>query len=148
LTELPEPVKAVYAERAALVEREGMIAVADLILGGALTAGEREANLPLAGLVREMYLSSDPACYAAHCRALAAGSARTDQPRITCPTLLLVGDQDTLAPLAVQRQIASAIPGSRLRIVPRTAHMTMLENPETFNALLLEFLAAPQTATA
>jgi len=57
------------------------------------------------------------------------------------PPLLLVGDQDTVAPLAVQRQIAAAIAGSRLAIVPRTAHLTMLEMPEAFNAYLLEFLA-------
>jgi pimeloyl-ACP methyl ester carboxylesterase len=141
LTELPEPVKEVYRQRAELVEREGMASVADLILQGALSPAMREGNLALAGLVRDMLLSNDPACYAGHCRALVAASARTDQPHITCPTLLLVGDQDTVTPLALQQQIAAAIPGSRLRIVPRTAHLTMLEMPEAFNAHLLEFLA-------
>jgi 3-oxoadipate enol-lactonase len=140
LTELAEPVKETYQQRAELVEREGMAAVADLILPGALTAATREGNLALAGMVREMYLSSDPACYAGHCRALAAGSARADQPKIACPALLLVGDQDTVAPLALQQQIAAAIRGSRLRVVSCTAHMTMLEMPEVFNALLLDFL--------
>ena len=61
--------------------------------------------------------------------------------KITCPTLLLVGDQDPVTPLALQRQIASAIKNSRIRIVPNTAHLTMLESPEAFNAILLEFLA-------
>lgn len=140
LTELPEPAKELYLQRAALVEREGMVSVADLILNGALTPGTREGNLALTGLAREMLLSTDPAGYAGHCRALVAGSARADQPRITCPTLLLVGDQDTVTPLAVQQQITAVIPDSRLRIVPRTAHLTMLEVPEAFNAHLLEFL--------
>jgi 3-oxoadipate enol-lactonase len=141
LTDLPEAAKEVYRQRAALVEREGMISVADLILDGALTPGTRAGNLPLAGLARDMLLSNNPASYAGHCRALVAGSARADQPHIACPTLLLVGDQDTVAPLAVQRQTTTAIAGSRLAIVPRTAHLTMLEMPEPFNAYLLEFLA-------
>ncbi len=151
LTELPEPAKEVYRQRAELVEREGMAGVADVILAGALTPATREGNPALAGLARDMLLSNDPVCYADHCRALVAGSARADQPRIACPTLLLVGDQDTVAPLAVQQQITAAIPGSRLRIVPGTAHLTMLEMPEAFNALVLEFLAtsaAPRPATS
>jgi pimeloyl-ACP methyl ester carboxylesterase len=72
---------------------------------------------------------------------LIAGSAKADQPRITCPTLLVVGDQDPVTPLSLQRQIAAAIANSKIRIVPNTAHLTMLETPEAFNAILLEFLA-------
>jgi 3-oxoadipate enol-lactonase len=148
LTELPVPAREVYRQRAALVEREGMASVADLILTGALTPATREANLALAGLARDMILSNDPASYAGHCRALVAGSARADQPPIACPTLLLVGDQDTITPLAVQQQITAAIPGSRLVIVPRTAHFTMLEMPEAFNAHVLEFLATVAARSA
>jgi pimeloyl-ACP methyl ester carboxylesterase len=141
LTELAALVKEAYAQRAALVEREGMAGVADVMLGTALSAGTRERNLALTGLVREMYLANDPASYAGHCRALAAGSAREDQPKITCRTLLVVGDQDAVAPLGLQQQIAAAIAGAVIRVVPNTAHMTMLETPEAFNAILLEFLA-------
>ena len=108
-----------------------------------LTPATREANPALAGLVREMLLSNDPACYAGHCLALAAGSAKADQPNIKCPTLILVGDQDGVTPLANARAIAAAIPGgASIRIVPATAHLTMLERPELFNAALIEFLAA------
>jgi 3-oxoadipate enol-lactonase len=141
LTELPPPGKEAFAKRAETVEKEGMIGVADAVLQGALSPGTRERNPALTGMVREMLLSNDPGCYAGHCRALMAGSARADQSRISCPTLLVVGDQDPVTPLAAQRQIASAIPGSRIRIVPNTAHLTMLETPEAFNAILLEFLA-------
>ncbi len=142
LVELGPPGKEAFTKRAESVEKEGMAGVADAILGGALSAGTRERNLALTGMVREMLLSNDPACYAGHCRALIAGSARADQSRITCPTLLLVGDQDPVTPLGLQKQIAAAIKTSRIRIVPNTAHLTMLESPEVFNTALLEFLAA------
>lgn len=141
LVELGPPGKEAFAKRAETVEKEGMAGIADQVLGGALSAGTRERNLALTGMVRELLLSNDPVCYAGHCRALIAGSAKADQPKIACPTLLVVGDQDPVTPLGLQRQIAAAIKGSRIRVVPNTAHLTMLEAPEAFNALLLEFLA-------
>jgi 3-oxoadipate enol-lactonase len=141
LVELGAPGKEAFTKRAETVEREGMIAVADAVIGGALSAGTREGNPALTGLVREMLLSNDPHCYAGHCRALVAGSAKADQPSIKCPTLLIVGDQDPVTPLALQRQIAQAIPQAKIRIVPGTAHLTMLETPAAFNAAVLEFLA-------
>jgi 3-oxoadipate enol-lactonase len=141
LVELGPPGKEAFTKRAETVESQGMIGVADQVMLGALSPGTRERSPALAGLVREMLLSNCPTCYAGHCRALIAGSAKADQPRIACPTLLVVGDQDPVTPLALQRQIAAAIANSKIRIVPNTAHLTMLETPEAFNAILLEFLA-------
>ena len=129
------------AKRAELVEKEGMFAVADTVLAGALSAGTREANPALTGMVREMLLSNCPKCYAGHCRALINGSAKADQASIKCPVLLIVGDQDPVTPLSLQRQIAQAIPHAKIRIVPNTAHLTMLECPAAFNQAVLEFLA-------
>src|SRR5262245_38027313 len=51
LTELAAPAKEAFTKRAQTVEREGMSAVVDGILSGALTAAAREgANAALAGL--------------------------------------------------------------------------------------------------
>jgi pimeloyl-ACP methyl ester carboxylesterase len=58
-----------------------------------------------------------------------------------CPTLLVVGDQDLVTPISWQREIAAGIANSQIRIVPNTAHMTMLERPDVFNTVLLDFLA-------
>ncbi len=141
ITELAQAGKEAFTKRAELVLKEGMIAVADTVLGGALSPATREGQPALAGLFREMLLANDPNCYAGHCHALLSGSAKADQPNIKCPTLVLVGDQDGVTPLVWARAIVSAIAGARLRIVPATAHLTMAERPEVFNAALVEFLA-------
>ena len=141
LTELAPAAKEAFVKRAETVLKEGMLNVADAVLAGALTVATREGNAALAGLAREMLLSNDPASYAAQCQALIAGSAKADQPNIKCPTLILVGDQDTVTPLAFCRTIAAAVKDCRIRIVPATAHLTMAERPDAFNALLIEFLA-------
>jgi 3-oxoadipate enol-lactonase len=141
ITELAQAGKDAFQKRAETVQKEGMIAVADTVLGGALTAATRDGNPALAGMVREMLLSNCPKCYAGHCLALREASAKADQANIKCPTLILVGDQDGVTPLANARAIAAAVPGAQIRIIPATAHLTMLERPEAFNAALVEFLA-------
>lgn len=142
LAELAPPGKKAIAERAEAVEAKGMGAIADALLVGSLSARTREGNPVVAGLLREAFFSNNPHCYAGHCRALVAGSVKGEQSSIQCPTLVLVGDQDPVTPLAVARQVASEVPHSELRIIPGTAHMTMLECPDAFNTALLEFLAS------
>lgn len=142
ITELPPAGKEAFIKRAETVQKEGMIAIADAVVGGALTPASREGNPALAGMVREMLLSNCPKCYAGHCHALREGSAKADQPNIKVPTLILDGDQDGVTPLASAKAIAGAIANATIRIVPATAHMTMMERPEAFNAALVEFLAS------
>ena len=62
---------------------------------------------------------------------------------IGCPTLVLVGDADQLTPPERAQEIAAAIPGARLVVVPASGHLSTLEQPERVNAALLEWLGAP-----
>jgi pimeloyl-ACP methyl ester carboxylesterase len=139
--ELTPEAKNVLTERARAVEAQGQLAVVGAWLDGVLSAATREANPALAGLLREMFLAYDAKTYALHCLALRDGAVRSDLPNIVCPTLLTVGDQDPVTPLRWQQEIAGAIANSRIRIIPNTAHMTMLESPAVFNTVLMDFLA-------
>lgn len=60
---------------------------------------------------------------------------------IRCPTLVLVGDGDELTPLNLSEEIATAIPGARLTVVPDCGHLSTIERPEAVNAALAEWLA-------
>jgi pimeloyl-ACP methyl ester carboxylesterase len=75
-------------------------------------------------------------------RAMAARPDSFDALRATTvPTLVLVGAEDTVTPPDDARQMADAMTGARLEIVPRAGHLTALECPEEFNAAVLRFLA-------
>jgi 3-oxoadipate enol-lactonase len=139
--ELDSEAKRILTDRAQTIEAQGLIAVVGPWLDGVLSAATREANPGLAGLLREMFLAYDAKAYALHCLALRDGAVRSDHPRIACPTLLTVGDQDLVTPLEWQRQIAAGIANSRIRVIPNTAHMTMLECPAAFNNVVMDFLA-------
>lgn len=59
---------------------------------------------------------------------------------ISCPTLVVVGNQDILTPRGDAEEIASLIPTAELVIVSGGAHGLTVEHATTFNRILLEFL--------
>src|SRR5215217_7249009 len=59
---------------------------------------------------------------------------------ITQPTLLIVGDQDLLAPPANSAMMAERIPNSRLVILEGTGHGAMWQIPDEFTASIQNFL--------
>lgn len=62
-------------------------------------------------------------------------------PAIRVPTLIIVGDKDEpfLAPC---RYMAGKIPGARLEVIEGAGHSANLDQPEAFNRVLGDFLAA------
>jgi pimeloyl-ACP methyl ester carboxylesterase len=55
------------------------------------------------------------------------------------PTLIIVGDQDQPF-VAPSEYMAKKIPGARLAVIPGAGHSSNLDQPETFNRALREFL--------
>jgi pimeloyl-ACP methyl ester carboxylesterase len=77
-------------------------------------------------------------------RAMACRPDSTDTLRaLDVPALVVVGDEDTLSPLAEGQAIADAIPGARLEVIAGSGHLTAVEAPEDFNRVVREFLASP-----
>lgn len=64
--------------------------------------------------------------------------ARLEQ--ITAPTLVIVGALDQPDMLTIAELLATRVPGARRAIVSDTAHLPSMEQPDTFNALVREFL--------
>ncbi|MEW1671633.1 alpha/beta fold hydrolase [Streptomyces noursei] len=69
-------------------------------------------------------------------------------PRVTVPTLVVVGAADEFTPVADARVIHDAVPEARLTVIEGAGHMPNLERPEEFNAALAEFLSALPTPAA
>jgi pimeloyl-ACP methyl ester carboxylesterase len=62
-------------------------------------------------------------------------------PEIACPTLVVWGERDRLVPLRDADVFVELIPDAHKVVFEDTGHMSMLERPAAFNALLEEFLA-------
>ena len=64
-----------------------------------------------------------------------------DLPRIDVPTLVIGGRMDMTVPFFGSQEIAAAIPGAKL-VALETGHGCMIEEIETFNAAVTDFLAS------
>ncbi len=62
---------------------------------------------------------------------------------IDIPVLVACGAEDGVCPPALSREIAEAIPGATLAIVPRAGHYLTLDQPEDVARLLRAWLARP-----
>jgi pimeloyl-ACP methyl ester carboxylesterase len=60
---------------------------------------------------------------------------------IRVPTLVLVGDDDACTPVHLSRELAEAIPGARLEILPG-GHLIYQEAPAEFLARIVEFVGS------
>jgi len=67
-------------------------------------------------------------------------SLRHSLSEITVPTLVIVGSQDVLTPMADAEEIAEAIPGALLAVVRGGAHGFMFEHAKVFNETVRSFL--------
>jgi pimeloyl-ACP methyl ester carboxylesterase len=59
---------------------------------------------------------------------------------IAIPTLVLVGDCDPLTPPDLSREIASAVPGAELSIVPDCGHLSPIEQPGPVSEALARWI--------
>ena len=94
-------------------------------------------------LERTQRMAGDAAQSAVY-NALAALASRPDSrlmlEDIVIPTLVLVGEDDGVTPIGDAEIMASAIPNARLEVIRGAGHLSNLEQPQAFNAALLEFL--------
>jgi 3-oxoadipate enol-lactonase len=60
--------------------------------------------------------------------------------RIAVPTLVMAGEEDTVYPPELAREMARRIPGAQLSMFELTGHLANLEQPEKFNQVVLDFL--------
>lgn len=63
-------------------------------------------------------------------------------PRITAPTVVIVGDEDVATPKVKAERIAGAIAGSKLVIIPRAGHSSTVEEPAAVTRAIRDFLEA------
>lgn len=121
--------------------REGMGGIADALLPKLLTTETVEKRPDVVKRLREMMVGTDPEGAAAALRGMAQRQDQTSfLSRIIAPTLVLVGSEDAITPVADAELIHREIGGSRLRIIENAGHVSNMEQPEAFNQALLKFV--------
>jgi len=128
-------------ELAAVAEKEGAANVAERMLPKLLGASTHANRPGVVAAVREMILTTSPAGIVRALRGMAARPATFDLlGEIQCPTLVVVGAEDTLTPPADSEALAKAIRGVHLEVIPAAGHLSNLEQPAAFTRALDAFL--------
>lgn len=131
-------------ERVRQVASSGPSSTADDALERWFTPAYRDASPRVMDLVREWILANDPAVYPDLYRVLAEGDAEIADglERITCPTLVMTGEEDRGNSPEMAAAMAARIAGARTAILPGLRHMALAESPDEVNGILTTFLLA------
>lgn len=135
----------VWTSRAAAVRAGGTAAVADAVVQRWFTEPFRLAHPDVTDHWRSVIAATPAEGYASCCEVIAGLALLRDLPRISAPTLVLAGADDTATPPQHLRTIAEAVPGARLVVLPQAAHLANLEQPLAVSALLQAHLDPPGT---
>ena len=141
-TDLPDAARQGLRDRAETVEASGMDAVAETVATNGTAPSFRERRPDELRAFVGVLAGSDPAGYAATCRAIAGFDLSGRLERIEAPVLLLGGDLDGVAPPGAQAETAGRIAGARYVQVPDCGHILPWEKPDVLRDEVVGFLRA------
>jgi 3-oxoadipate enol-lactonase len=131
---------------ATLALREsGASDVAKAVYGMPWAFGPRHLSNHQAAFAGLRLVGSDPHptsldAYKAQAAAIRAYDSREHLPGIATPTLILVGAEDVLTPVAQSIEMAALIPNARLTVLPRGGHALVIEYMEDTLREITRFL--------
>lgn len=123
-------------QRRVIVRVMGMSKMGEVLAARLLPAPEHAA---LRATFVERWGRNDPGTYLRALSALVGWSVMDKLPAITCPVLVVAGDQD-YTPVAWKRSYTSKMPHASLVVIPNSRHLTPVEAPELFHHAIIPFL--------
>ena len=144
----PEMILRTWKEKVGIFQRRvivrvlGMSRMGEVLAARLLPAPEHAA---LRATFVERWGRNDPSAYLRALSALVGWSVMAKLPAITCPVLVVTGDQD-YTPVAWKRAYTSTMPHASLVVIPNSRHLTPVETPEPFHNAIIPFLTGVEAA--
>ena len=125
-----------------LVLKEGPSALVNQLLPK-LLGPSTTANKPeVVEQVRQVATKQKPEAVVAALKALRdRPDAKPGLNHVSVPTLVVVGEHDSITPPTNAMALGDAIPNSRLSVITGAGHLSSMENPAMFTAVVREFLS-------
>lgn len=137
----PPEARAVWDERIAVAESQGMEPHVEPTIGRWFTPGFISARSDVVDSVRDMIRATHPQGYTGCAHVVRDLDLRDALAGVEVPTLIIVGEEDPGTPVEAAQVLQQLIPGSELVVLKAASHLSNLEQPEAFNRALLSFLA-------
>ncbi len=139
----PPEAKEKRTTQQAQVRAEGTAGLIEGLSGALLGEATRAKKPDIVEATKKLMAENPPAGFIG---ALEAMKNRPDSTAelaaITVPTLVIVGENDGVTPVAASEALNQGITGSKLVVIPEAGHLSNLEAPEAFNGAVAEFLGA------
>jgi 3-oxoadipate enol-lactonase len=129
-----------WLERAAMVRAEGMEALAEPTRGRWFTDAFRAEHPREVDRFIAMLTGVAAEGYAACCEALAGFDAWPLLGGIVVPVRVVAGSADPVCPPDACREMAAAVPGADVVVVPDASHIASAEQPEAFRRAVTDHL--------
>ena len=130
----------IWDPRIATVLSDGIAAIGDAILSRWFAPAYRDCDD--FAMWRAMLERTPAKGYAQVCAAIRDADYRDDLAKISQPTLVLVGAQDTSTPPELVKATADGIANSTFTEIDTAGHLPCVEQPEAFTALLRAHIGA------
>lgn len=128
-------------EMAELVRKSGAAALVEPMTPKLLGATSLQNNPALVERVQSMIRGAQAEGVARALQGMAQREEATDLlAQITCPTLIIVGNEDKLTPPSDAEKMSQTIPDAQLEVIATAGHLSNLEQSETFSRLVAAFL--------
>jgi pimeloyl-ACP methyl ester carboxylesterase len=126
----------------ATAREKGPAAIADEMLPKILGETTRATRPEIVARARSLVLANSGESIASMLDALMSRADSTPTlATIHCPTLVLIGDEDTATPRPLSETLHRQIAGAAFAVIPHAGHLSSLEQPDAFNDAVAAFLA-------
>jgi 3-oxoadipate enol-lactonase len=131
-----------WDNRIRLITDGGLAAIRDMVAARYFSPAFTASHRDVVDRVMARFMETPAHGYIGCSEAIRELEYTAALPRIGAPTLVVAGELDQGTTPAMARVIADGIPGARLAIIPGASHLSAVEKPAEFNALVKGFLAA------
>jgi 3-oxoadipate enol-lactonase len=126
-----------FAVRFGLVQLLGFNAQAKVVANHLFPRPDQEE---LRQIMISQIMQANPKCYRATMWALWNFDVLSRLDKIVPSTLVVTGDSDTTVPVKTQKQLAAKIKHARQAFIPDAGHALIVEKPDEFNRIMIQFL--------
>ena len=130
------------------IEKNGTSKFSSTFLDSLFADATYSSKKQLVGKINADILANTPEVITAGLKALATRTETCSSlEKIAVPTLIICGREDEVTPLEQSEFMNEHIKDSTLKVITNAGHLSNMEQPEQFNAELLEFLSSEPIIT-
>jgi len=142
MAEVGPDLQPVWQQRIDTAREEGMAALWPGTAERWFTGSFRAHRAAALGTIREQFEATPVSGFVGCCEAIRRLDFLHELGAIAMPVSIVVGEQDAGTPVPASEAMYREIVGSRLFVIPEASHLSNVEQPERFNAIVLDHLGS------